>query len=107
MSKEPIYGPGYNDYGRFKPKISNKLKDFLNNIEKETIDKIKILVPVGCRSDKGLSAPIIKRLKEAGITQAAMAKKLKISPAYFNDMVLRRRPVPEQMYDRMIKEMGR
>lgn len=26
--------------------------------------KVKILVPVGCRSDEGLSAPIIRRLKE-------------------------------------------
>lgn len=28
-------------------------------------DKVRILVPVGCRSDAGLSAPIIKRLKAA------------------------------------------
>ena len=28
---------------------------------------MKVLVPVGCRSDEGLSAPVIKRLKDKGI----------------------------------------
>ena len=27
--------------------------------------KCNILVPIGCRSDEGISAPVIKRLKEA------------------------------------------
>lgn len=36
--------------------------------------KCKILVPVGCRSDEGISAPIIRRLKEAEWCEITEAK---------------------------------